>query len=325
MRSDIRIAVIIPCYNESLTISKVISDFKKQIPNADIYVYDNNSSDETFEKARVAGAIVRRENIQGKGNVVRRMFRDIEADFYVLVDGDDTYDASVAPSMLRLAIEEACDLVNCIREETDQEAYRIGHRFGNRMLTGMVGYLFGKQIQDMLSGYKVLSKRFVKSFPVLSSGFDIETELAVHALELSLPMAHVKGSYRGRPKGSESKLRTYRDGIRILFTIISLFRNERPLQFFSFIGFALTLVSMALGIPVVIQYFETGLVIRLPTAVLAMGIMLLAFLSFVTGIILDTVSRGRREAKMLSYLQHGAYEGIYADYALSYLNKPDEK
>ena len=308
MTLNARIAVLIPCYNEGLTIAKVISDFKTVMPNSDVYVYDNNSSDDTVEKARRAGAIVREEKMQGKGNVVRRMFRDIEADFYILVDGDDTYDAGVAPQMLRLAIEEPCDLVNCIRREAEQEAYRTGHRFGNQMLTGMVRYIFGNRVQDMLSGYKVLSRRFVKSFPALSGGFDIETELTVHALELSMPVAHVEGSYRGRPEGSESKLHTYRDGLRILSMILILFKHERPLQFFSSIGLVLMLISLALGVPVVIQFLQTGLVIRLPTAVLAMGIMLVAFLSIVTGLILDTVTRGRREAKMLTYLQYSAHQ-----------------
>ncbi len=298
------VAILIPCYNESTTIAKVVHDFRRVLPNAAIYVYDNRSWDDTAAKAVEAGAIVRREDMQGKGNVVRRMFRDVEADFYIMVDGDDTYDAEIAPQMLRLAMEEPCDLVNCIRRETEEEAYRIGHRFGNLMLTGMVRYIFGNRVQDMLSGYKVLSRRFVKSFPALSGGFDIETELTVHALELSMPVAHVMGGYRGRPEGSESKLHTFRDGLRILWLISILFKHERPLQFFSWIGLVLMLISLTLGIPVVLQFLQTGLVIRLPTAVLAMGIMLVAFLSFVTGLILDTVTRGRREVKILTYLQY---------------------
>ncbi len=316
MSENVSVAILIPCYNEGITIGKVVRDFKEKLPMATIFVYDNNSNDDTFEQAAKYGAIVRREYRQGKGNVVRRMFRDIDADFYVLVDGDDTYDASVAPYMLQLAMEETCDLVNCIRCDVEQEAYRTGHRFGNQMLTGMVRYIFGNRVRDMLSGYKVLSRRFVKSFPALSGGFDIETELTVHALELSMPVAHVEGNYRGRPEGSESKLRTYRDGLRILSMIIILFKHERPLQFFSLIGLVLMLISLVLGIPVVIQFLQTGLVIRLPTAVLAMGIMLMAFLSFVTGLILDTVTRGRREAKMLTYLQYGAHrQKSYAAYS----------
>jgi glycosyltransferase involved in cell wall biosynthesis len=303
-RDSLAIAVLIPCYNEALTIGKVITDFHRVLPEATIYVYDNNSQDNTVAIAKSAGAIVRHESMQGKGNVVRRMFRDIEADFYILVDGDDTYDAEAAPQMLAIAVSEPCDLVNCVRRETGREAYRIGHRLGNQMLTGAVRLIFGDRIKDMLSGYKVLSRRFVKSFPALSTGFDIETELTVHALELLMPVAHLDGIYRGRPAGSASKLHTYRDGIRILRLIANLFKHERPMQFFSLIGGALAMVSLALGLPVVWQYFQTGLVARLPTAVLAMGIMLIAILSFITGLILDTVTRGRREAKMLAYLQY---------------------
>ncbi len=310
MISNNNIAVIIPCYNEGLTIAKVVSDFRKELPDSNVYVYDNNSSDNTVDESRQAGAIVRSEEIQGKGNVVRRMFRDIDADFYILVDGDDTYDASIAPDMLRTAIYGHYDLVNCIRRETEYDTYRVGHRFGNRMLTGIVRHIFGNRVQDMLSGYKVLSHRFVKSFPALSGGFDIETEITVHALELSMPVGHVEGHYRGRPEGSESKLHTYRDGLRILWMIINLFKHERSLQFFSLIGLVLMLISLALGIPVAIQFLHTGLVIRLPTAVLAMGIMLVAFLSIMTGLILDTVTRGRLEAKMLTYLQYSASQLI---------------
>ena len=303
-----RIAVLIPCYNEELTISSVVASFRQILPDSGIYVYDNNSADDTGKVGADAGAIIRHEPMQGKGNVVRRMFRDIEADFYILVDGDDTYDANIAVEMVCLAMTGPYDLVNCIRRETEQAAYRMGHRFGNQLLTGMVRHIFGNRIQDMLSGYKILSRRFVKSFPALSEGFDIETELTVHALELSMPVAHVEGAYRGRPEGSESKLRTYRDGLRILWLITILFKHERPLQFFSWIGSLLAALSMALGIPVVITFFQTGLVHRLPTAVLAMGIMLVGVLSFMTGLILDTVTRGRKENRMLAYLQYSAWE-----------------
>ena len=299
-----QLAILIPCYNEALTVAKVTADFHRVLPEATIYVYDNNSRDDTAANAAGAGAIVRHENMQGKGHVVRRMFRDIEADFYILVDGDDTYDANIAPEMVRLAMEGPYDLVNCIRREIEQTAYRQGHRFGNQLLTGMVRRIFGDRIQDMLSGYKILSRRFVKSFPALSEGFDVETELTVHALELSMPVAHVEGDYRGRPEGSESKLRTYRDGLRILWLIAILFKHERPMQFFSWIGSLLAILSLVLATPVVFHFFQTGLVHRLPTAVLAMGIMLVAVLSFMTGLVLDTVTRGRREARMLAYLQH---------------------
>lgn len=305
-----RIVVLIPCYNEALTIGKVIADFRQALPQAMIYVYDNNSTDGTREVALAAGAIVRSEPVQGKGNVVRRMFRDVEADFYFMVDGDDTYEAAIAPDMLRLALDGPYDLVNCVRKDTEQEAYRLGHRFGNELLTGMVRYIFGNRIQDMLSGYKVLSRRFVKSFPALSGGFDTETELTVHALELSMPVAHVEGAYKGRPEGSQSKLNTYRDGIRILWLIGVLFKHERPMQLFLLISIILAFASIAVGIPVVVHFLNTGLVPRLPTAVLATGLMLLASLSFVTGLILDTVTRGRREGRMLAYLQYAALPAI---------------
>ena len=294
-----QVAILIPCYNEALTIEKVIHDFKIELPEAKIYVYDNNSTDDTVSRARVAGAVVRSENIQGKGAVIRRMFRDVIADYYVMVDGDDTYDSSVVLEMLRIANEGPYDLVNCVRIAVGKDAYRVGHRIGNTLLTGVVSYIFGDQIKDMLSGYKVLSNRYVKSFPAFSSGFDIETEITVHALELSMPVAQVKGSYRVRPEGSESKLSTYKDGFRILFQIINLFKYERPMQFFSIISIILLCISLGMGIPVVIHFFQTGLVPRLPTALLSVGIMLLAFLSFINGLILDTITRGRKEAKLL--------------------------
>lgn len=298
------VAVLIPCYNEQAAIAKVVADFRRVLPAASIYVYDNNSSDDTARIAEEAGAIVRTESLQGKGAVVRRMFRDVEADFYVMVDGDHTYDAFVVPEMLDLAMSQPCDLVNCIRVETEQSAYRAGHRLGNIMLTGAVRKIFGDRVEDMLSGYKVFSRRFTKSFPASSIGFGIETELTVHALELQMPVAHVKGQYRGRPEGSVSKLSTYRDGVRIAWLICQLFKHERPLAFFSIIGLALALVSVALAIPVFEEYWQTGLVPRFPTAILATGIMLLGFFSFATGLILDTVTRGRREVKMLAYLNH---------------------
>lgn len=298
------IAVLIPAYNEEVAIGKVISDFHAALPTARIYVFDNNSTDRTIERALGAGAEVRREEQQGKGHVMRRMFRDIDADWYVMVDGDDTYDAELAPRMLALAAEGPYDLVNCVRRDTEDAAYRGGHRLGNAMLTGAVRRIFGDRVQDMLSGYKVLSRRFVKSFPALSQGFDIETELTVHAQELSMPITHVEGNYRARPEGSASKLRTYSDGWRILMMILKLIRHERPLFFFGLIAGLLAASSVLLSIPIVNTYLETGLVPRLPTAVLATGIMLLAALSLFAGIILDTVSRGRREVRMLAYLGH---------------------
>ena len=301
-----RIAVLLPCHNEAAAIGAVVRAFRTALPGADIYVFDNNSTDDTAAIARGAGAIVRREALQGKGHVVRRMFRDIQADLYVMADGDDTYDAALAPAMIELARRGPYDLVNCVRRETDAAAYRGGHRLGNRLLTGEVRAIFGDRVEDMLSGYKVLSRRFVKSFPVLATGFDIETELAVHALELALPIAHVEGDYRPRPAGSESKLRTWRDGWRILRLILRLLRHERPLAFFGALGGAAFLVAAVLIAPVIATYLRTGLVPRLPTAVLATGIVLAGALSLTTGIILDTVTRGRRETRLLAYLRHAA-------------------
>ncbi|WP_343669778.1 glycosyltransferase family 2 protein [Paraburkholderia heleia] len=299
-----KIAVLLPCYNEEGAIAKVIRDFRASLPDAVIYVYDNNSRDRTAEIAISEGAIVRTELQQGKGHVVRRMFRDIDADFYVMADGDDTYEASVAPTMVKLAREGAHDLVNCVRRETEDAAYRGGHRFGNLMLTGVVRRIFGNRVRDMLSGYKVFSRRFVKSFPALSQGFDIETELTVHALELSMPVAHAEGPYRGRPPGSESKLRTYRDGWRILMLIFKLIRHERPMLFFSVLGAMFAVGALVLFAPLISTYLDTGLVPRLPTAILSMGLMIVAILSLMVGTILDTVTRGRRELRMLAYLQY---------------------
>lgn len=297
-----RIAVLIPCYNEALAIGQVVADFMAALPTATIYVYDNNSTDQTREVARAAGAVVRVETHQGKGNVVRRMFADIEAEVYVLVDGDGTYDAASATRMVDMLLTESLDLVNGARVPVTQQAFRPGHVFGNRLLTGSVAAIFGSRIRDMLSGYRVFSRRFVKSFPALASGFETETELTVHALELRLPMAEVQTPYRDRPTGSASKLRTFRDGFRILRTILLLVKEERPLQFFTLTALILVALGLALGIPVVSEFLRTGLVPRLPTAVLATGSMILAFISFVTGLILDTVTLARREIKRLHYL-----------------------
>jgi len=300
---NLKVAVLIPCYNEELTITKVLRDFKEALPNAEFYVYDNNSTDKTVQRATEAGAIVRQETLQGKGNVVRRMFRDVEADLYVMVDGDDTYDASKAPEMVKTALEGSIDLVNGIRiSDNEDNTYRPGHEFGNHLLTSAVSVLFGNRIMDMLSGYKVLSKRFVKSFPAHSDGFEVETELTVHALVLSMPIANISGKYKGRPEGSISKLRTYSDGMKILRLIIILYKQERPLLFFSVIGSFLALLGLGFGIPIIGDYIQTGLVLRLPTAILSMGIMITSFLSFTGGLILDTVTRGRREARILQYL-----------------------
>lgn len=301
-----RIAVLVPCYNEEAAVATVVANFRNALPAAEIYVYDNNSRDRTASVARDAGAIVRSERRQGKGHVVRRMFADVEADIYVLVDGDATYDAPSAPCMIDKLLDEHLDMVVGLRIDQSQAAYRLGHRTGNRMLTGFLAWTFGRDFQDILSGYRVFSRRFVKSFPVLSDGFEIETELAVYALELSLPVAELETPYYARPEGSFSKLNTWRDGFRILGTMLKLYRAEKPLRFFGAIGILLAVVSVLLSIPIVITFIETGLVPRLPTAVLSMGLMIMAMLSVSSGLVLDTVTRGRREMKMLAYLSQSA-------------------
>ncbi len=301
-----RLAVLVPCYNEERSIGKVVTDFRAVLPGATVFVFDNNSTDRTVEVARAAGAEVFSEPRQGKGHVVRRMFTDIEADIYVLVDGDATYDAPSAPRMIELLLRDRLDMVVGGRVDDDAAAYRAGHRTGNWLLTSFVGQVFGREFTDMLSGYRVFSRRFVKSFPVLSGGFEIETELTIHALELELPVAEVETPYYARLAGSASKLNTWRDGFRILFTIFRLYRAERPLRFFTTLGLALALIAVGLAVPIVLTYFETGLVPRLPTAVLSMGLMLLAFLSVYAGLILDTVTRGRREMKLFAYLAQRA-------------------
>ncbi|MEM7407469.1 MAG: glycosyltransferase family 2 protein [Pseudomonadota bacterium] len=299
---SLTIAVLVPCYNEAQAIEKVVADFASALPNATIYVYDNNSTDGTREIAAEAGAVVRTESLQGKGNVVRRMFADVEADVYVMVDGDDTYNAPDAPSMVAYLRDNHLDMVNGRRVTEISEAYRFGHRFGNRVLTDLVSYIFGKRFDDMLSGYRIFSRRFVKSFPVMTRGFEIETELTVHALELQLPVGEVPTAYKDRPEGSVSKLSTYKDGFRILKMIAFLAKEERPLQFFSILAGVLSIVSLSLATPIVIEFMDTGLVPRFPTAILSTGIMLSALLSFFTGLVLDTVTHGRVEQKRLRYL-----------------------
>lgn len=297
-----QIAVLVPCYNEEVAIPKVIADFRAALPEASIYVYDNNSRDRTAEAARAAGAIVRRERQQGKGHVVRRMFADIEADLYVLVDGDDTYDASSAPEMVRMLIEERLDMVTGVRISSVKESYRRGHRLGNAVFTGMVRSIFGDRVTDMLSGYRVFSRRFVKSFPALSGGFETETEFTVHALELDMPVNELRTPYKERPQGSASKLRTYIDGLAILRAIVILVKEERPLQFFSITASVIFVIALGFGVPVVLTFLQTGLVPRFPSAILASALVLIACLSLVCGLILDSVSRGRQEMRRLAYL-----------------------
>ncbi len=301
-----KIAVLVPCYNEAAAVAKVVKDFRAALPSATIFVFDNNSTDNTAAAAREAGAEVFQEKHQGKGFVVRRMFTDIEADIYVLVDGDATYDAPSAMAMIQRLLIDRLDMVVANRIDTEQAAYRTGHRTGNMLLTGSVAWVFGPAFKDMLSGYRVFSRRFVKSFPVLSGGFEIETELTIHALELGLPTAEIDTPYYARPQGSASKLNTWRDGFRILRTILALYRAERPLMFFAVIGLVLAIVSIVLAIPIFVTYVETGLVPRLPTAILSTGLMMLASLSAAVGLVLDTVTRGRRETKLLAYLSHRA-------------------
>lgn len=296
------IAVIVPCFNEAAAIEKVVHDFKAALPTARVYVYDNNSTDDTIKVATAAGAEVRTETRRGKGNVVRRMFQDVEADVYIMVDGDDTYDASVAQQLVDKLVTENLDMLVGKRVETHQAAYRMGHRLGNRVLTGLVAWLFGSQIDDMLSGYRVFSRRFVKSFPSFSREFEIETELTVHALQMKMAIAEVATNYKERPPGSVSKLRTFRDGWRILVTIINLMRNERPLLFFTLIGLLFFLVGFGLALPVFVEYLDTGYVRRFPTAFLAFSLGVVAVISVATGLILDLVAHVRRETKKLAYL-----------------------
>ncbi len=302
----LRIAVILPCYNEDAAIGATVAGFRAALPDARIYVYDNNSRDATRAVAAAAGAIVRSERMQGKGHVVRRMFADIDADIYVMADGDLTYDPASAPAMVDRLADEGLDMIVGTRVHEAAEAYRRGHVLGNRAMTGLLASLFGRSFTDIFSGYRVFSRRFVKSFPVLSGGFEIETEMSVHALELKMPVGEFETRYLARPEGSASKLNTYRDGARIARAIATLYRIERPLWFFGAIGALLALAAVALSIPLAITYAQTGLVPRLPTAILATGLVILASLCLFSGLILDTVVRGRREMRRLAYLQHPA-------------------
>ena len=304
-----RIAVLLPCYNEAAAIAQTIADFRAALPEAAIYVYDNNSSDATCEIAAAAGAIVRSERMQGKGNVVRRMFADVDADIYVMADGDATYEAAAAPALVSKLLDENLDMVVGARKSEVEAAYRRGHRLGNALLTGMLARIFGRTFTDILSGYRVFSRRFVKSFPVLSAGFEIETEISVHALELRMPVAEQVTAYAARPDGSESKLNTWRDGFRILNTILLLFRYERPLQFFGAIAATFAIMAIILAIPLFITFLQTGLVPRFPTAILSTGLMILSALNGMCGLILDTVVRGRLEVRRLAYLGYPAPSG----------------
>ncbi|HEX9946069.1 MAG TPA: glycosyltransferase family 2 protein [Allosphingosinicella sp.] len=305
-QSKLRIAVLLPCYNEEAAIAQTVAAFRTALPSATLYVYDNNSADRTREVAHSAGALVREERMQGKGHVVRRMFADIEADVYVMADGDSTYDAAAAPALVGRLIEERLDMVVGARKSEIEEAYRRGHRLGNRLFTFILAGLFGRSFTDIFSGYRVFSRRFVKSFPALSRGFETETEISVHALELAMPVAEVVTAYGARPEGSVSKLSTYRDGWRIMRTILHLFRIERPVLFYGGFAAFLAALGLVLAAPLIVTYAETGLVPRFPTAILVTGMMIVAFLSFGVGLILDTVVRGRREVRRLAYLSFPA-------------------
>ena len=296
------IAVLIPCFNEETTIAGVVRHFREVLPEATIYVYDNNSTDNTVLEAEHAGAIVRKEPLQGKGNVVRRMFADIEADVYVLTDGDETYDVASAPKLVSTLIRNKLDMVAAFRVTTEATAYRPAHQFGNRFLSSLVAWLFGNRFKDILTGYRIFSRRFVKSFPALSRGFEIETELTVHALELRMPSEEIDTPYHPRPAGSESKLNTWRDGARIFLAILLLLKEVRPMFFFTTLSLVLATASVLLAWPLLTTYLETGLVPRFPTAILSTGLMSVAFLILICGIILDSVTRGRREIKRISYL-----------------------
>ena len=300
------IAVLLPCYNEEAAIAQTVAGFRAALPDARIYVYDNNSKDRTVEVAKAAGAIVRSERIQGKGAVVRRMFADIDADIYIMADGDATYDAASAPALIARLVDEQLDMIVGSRISEVQESYRRGHRFGNALLTGMLAKLFGRSFTDILSGYRVFSRRFTKSFPSLSAGFEIETEISVHALELKMPVAEIETPYYARPEGSTSKLSTYRDGCRILRTILALYRIERPVLFFGAIGAVFLLIAAILSVPLLVTYMQTGLVPRFPTFILISGLVILGALNGFTGLILDTVVRGRLEVRRLAYLAYPA-------------------
>lgn len=302
--SEVDIAVIIPCYNEEAAIAQVIADFQRHLPAATIYVYDNASSDNTIAVAEAAGAVVRSENRRGKGNVVRRAFADIDADVYLMIDGDDTYGVDAAPMMVQTLLDNDLDhVLGCRQDDPSNSAYRKGHAQGNKLFNRLVGFLFGDTVTDMLSGYRVFSRRFVKSFPALSREFEIETELTVHSMALRVPQCEVAVGFKDRPEGSESKLRTYRDGSRILSLIARLFAHERPILFYGLLSLLFFVIGLAVGIPVIWEWTQTGLVSRLPSAVLAASVMVIAVLCLLIGLILSGVLKGRRESMRLSYLR----------------------
>ncbi|MFB2557314.1 glycosyltransferase [Herbiconiux liangxiaofengii] len=316
------IAAIVPCHNEEAAIAKVIADLKAAVPGMVIYVYDNLSTDRTAEIALQSGAIVRYENTKGKGNVVRRAFGDIDADIYLLIDGDDTYDAFAAPAMIAELLSGPYDHVLGVRKQTSETAYRPGHSAGNKAFNSLVSRVFGSQVTDMLSGYRIFSRRFVKSFPAVSREFEIETELTVHSMSLRVPQIEHEVDFRDRPEGSESKLNTYRDGFKILSLITQLTRHERPLLFHGVIGLVVMLVALALGLPVIAEFAETGYVPRFPTAFLAASLGIIAFLIWLLGFILDGITRARRESARLVYLSYSAPD--HFSRPLSHLSAQEE-
>ncbi|AVO47639.1 glycosyltransferase family 2 protein [Phreatobacter cathodiphilus] len=296
------VAVLLPCYNEAATIAATVGAFRAALPEATVYVYDNNSTDGTAEAAGAAGAVVRHEPFQGKGNVVRRMFADVDADIYVMADGDMTYDPTAAPGLVDLLLRDQLDMVVGARVDSEEAAYRRGHRFGNALFNRITTAMFGSPFKDIFSGYRVFSRRFAKSFPASSSGFEIEAELTVHAIDLKLRTGEVPLPYGKRPENSHSKLKTYRDGARILWTLVNMYRAVQPLRFYGLIAGVLALASLGLAAPIVQTYLETGLVPRFPTAILSAAVMQLAFLMLVCGLVVDAVSGGRREMKRMRYL-----------------------
>lgn len=299
-----RIAVFLPCYNEEAVIASVIRSFQQALPEARVYVVDNNSSDRTGDCARATGVPVIVERHQGKGHAVRRAFSEIEADVYVMADGDGTYDVTRAREMIDLLVAERLDMVVGTRHTDSDNAYRSGHRLGNRMFNLVLRHLFGEKFTDIFSGYRVFSRRFVKSFPALSAGFEVETELSVHAIQMALPTAEIATDYFDRAEGTSSKLKTYRDGARILMAMLRLMKHVRPMMMFSVISALFVLLSLGIGLPVVYHFLEVGTVERVPTTIAASGLMLLGAISFVTGLILDSISHLYVTQKRLAYLMH---------------------
>jgi glycosyltransferase involved in cell wall biosynthesis len=296
------IAVLLPCYNEGSAIYNVVKAFKDTLPTAQIYVYDNNSTDDTRHQAALAGAIVRQELRQGKGHVVRRMFSDIEADIYIMADGDGTYDTASAPLLIQLLLENELDMVVGTRREQTDSAHRTGHKLGNILFNWALKILFLSPFKDIFSGYRVFSRRFVKSFPALSAGFDIETEMSIHTLFNQIPFMEFETPFFDRAEGTESKLSTFKDGIKIMWRMVHLFKEYKPMPFFGGIGSVLGLTALVLGFPILREFLATGLVPRIPTALLCTGLSVTAMLSFVCGFILDSLCRMRKENMRLFYL-----------------------